>query len=175
MTAMAHEFEVLLFDYRVGTLTLLDGLLNFCYAHDWLSHKDAVALSASLPLQAEPFDDRKTSPFFASLLPEGQMRHLIAQQFQVSGQHDFALLDHIGGECAGAPTLPCWQVKTACGFPWRELKLFHLEVRRILLSRSSGATERQAAPVGRRKPRQRSTENPRLNFEQVFWNRKATS
>ncbi|MEN9375249.1 MAG: hypothetical protein RL710_406, partial [Pseudomonadota bacterium] len=101
---MAHELEVWLFDHRVGTLTLLDGRLNFCYAHDWLSHKDTVALSASLPLQAEPFDDRKTRPFFAGLLPEGQMRRLIAQQFQVSGQNDFALLDHIGGECAGAVT-----------------------------------------------------------------------
>ena len=102
---MAHELEVWLFADRVGTLALVDGRLNFCYAPDWLSHKDAIALSTSLPLQAEPFDDRKTRPFFAGLLPEGQMRRLIAQQFQVSGQNDFALLDHIGGECAGAVTL----------------------------------------------------------------------
>ena len=32
------------------------------------------------------------------------MRNLIAQQFQVSHLNDFALLDHIGGECAGAVT-----------------------------------------------------------------------
>jgi serine/threonine-protein kinase HipA len=32
------------------------------------------------------------------------MRRLIAQQFQVSGQNDFALLRGIGGECAGAVT-----------------------------------------------------------------------
>ncbi len=64
----------------------------------------AMALSATLPLQGEPFDDRKARPFFAGLLPEGQMRRLIAQQFQVSGQNDFALLDRIGGECAGAVT-----------------------------------------------------------------------
>lgn len=102
---MAHELEVWLFANRVGTLSLVDGRLNFCYRPDWLSHKDAITLSASLPLQAEPFDDRKTRPFFAGLLPEGQMRRLIAQQFQVSGQNDFALLDHIGGECAGAVTL----------------------------------------------------------------------
>lgn len=101
---MAHELEVWLFVDRIGTLALVDGRLNFCYTPDWLSHKDAVALSASLPLQAEPFDDRTTRPFFAGLLPEGQMRRLIAQQFQVSGQNDFALLDHIGGECAGAVT-----------------------------------------------------------------------
>ena len=101
---MVHELEVWLFDYRVGTLALVDGRLNFCYAPGWLSQQEAVALSASLPLQAEPFDDRKTRPFFAGLLPEGQIRRLIAQQFQVSTQNDFALLDHIGGECAGAVT-----------------------------------------------------------------------
>ena len=101
---MVHELEVWLFTDRVGTLALIDGRLSFCYAPGWLSLPNAVALSASLPLQAEPFDDHKTRPFFAGLLPEGQMRRLIAQQFQVSGQNDFALLDHIGGECAGAVT-----------------------------------------------------------------------
>ena len=101
---MAHELAVWLFADHVGTLALLDGRLNFRYAPDWLSQADAVALSASLPLQSAPFDDQRTRPFFAGLLPEGQMRRLIAQQFQVSGQNDFALLDRIGGECAGAVT-----------------------------------------------------------------------
>lgn len=101
---MAHELDVWLFANRVGTLSLVDGRLNFRYAVDWLTQNNAVALSCSLPLQTEPFDDHKTRPFFAGLLPEGHLRRLIAQQFQVSGQNDFALLDHIGGECAGAVT-----------------------------------------------------------------------
>ena len=101
---MTHELEVWLFSDHVGTLALIGGHLGFCYAPGWLSRPDAVALSHSLPLRAEPFDDRATRPFFAGLLPEGQMRRLIARQFQVSGQNDFALLDHIGGECAGAVT-----------------------------------------------------------------------
>ncbi len=101
---MAHELDVWLFANRVGTLALVDGRLTFCYAPSWLSRPHAVALSASLPLQAGRFDDHKTRPFFAGLLPEGQMRRLIAQQFQVSNQNDFALLDRIGGECAGAVT-----------------------------------------------------------------------
>jgi serine/threonine-protein kinase HipA len=104
VVTMAHELEVWLFTDRVGTLALVDGRLTFCYVSGWLAQSDAMALSASLPLQTEPFDDRQTRPFFAGLLPEGQMRRLIAQQFQVSGQNDFALLDHIGGECAGAVT-----------------------------------------------------------------------
>jgi len=101
---MTHELEVWLFADRIGTLALVEGRLNFWYATEWLTHPNAVALSCSLPLQTEPFDDHKTRPFFAGLLPEGRMRRLIAQQFQVSGQNDFALLDHIGGECAGAVT-----------------------------------------------------------------------
>ena len=101
---VAHELNVWLFADCVGTLALVDGRLSFRYAPDWLARPNAIAVSASLPLQAEPFDERKTRPFFAGLLPEGQMRRLIAQQLQVSGQNDFALLDRIGGECAGAVT-----------------------------------------------------------------------
>lgn len=101
---MVHELEVWLFADCVGTLALVEGRLGFRYADDWLKQPNAVALSCSLPLRAEPFDDHRTRPFFAGLLPEGRMRRLIAQQLQVSGQNDFALLDRIGGECAGAVT-----------------------------------------------------------------------
>ncbi len=101
---MGRELEVWLFADRIGTLALAEGRLSFSYESGWISRPDAVALSASLPLQAEPFDDRGARPFFAGLLPEGQMRRLIAQRFQVSGQNDFALLEQIGGECAGAVT-----------------------------------------------------------------------
>ncbi len=101
---MTHELDVWLFADHVGTLNLVEGRLNFSYAPAWLGQPHALALSTSLPLQAEPFDDYKSRPFFAGLLPEGQMRRLIAQQFQISGQNDFALLDNIGGECAGAVT-----------------------------------------------------------------------
>ena len=102
---MVRELNVWLSAERVGTLAVIAGRLNFRYAPDWLSRPEAVGLSSSLPLQAEPFDDHHTRPFFAGLLPEGQLRRIIAQQFQVSSQNDFALLDHIGGECAGAVTL----------------------------------------------------------------------
>ncbi|RMX14931.1 type II toxin-antitoxin system HipA family toxin [Vandammella animalimorsus] len=99
---MQHELQVWLFEQHIGTLTLSDARLGFRYATAWLSRPDATALSASLPLQAQAFDDRQTRPFFAGLLPEGQLRQLLAQRLQISGQNDFALLQHIGGECAGA-------------------------------------------------------------------------
>jgi serine/threonine-protein kinase HipA len=101
---MAHDIGVWLFDHPVGTLSLVGGRLRFQYRPDWLAQPTAVALSQSLPLRPEPFDDHECRAFFAGLLPEGNLRRLIAQQYQVSSQNDFALLNAIGGECAGAIT-----------------------------------------------------------------------
>lgn len=101
---MAHDIGVWLFDHPVGTLSLVGGRLSFQYGHDWLAQPNAGALSQSLPLGPDVFDDRQCRAFFAGLLPEGNLRRLIAQQCQVSSQNDFALLSAIGGECAGAIT-----------------------------------------------------------------------
>ena len=103
---MVRELEVWLGVNHVGTLSIANGRRPiFSYREDWLKRTDAVALSYSLPLQPQAFDDDQTLPFFAGLLPEGRPRELIARQFQVSRQNDFVLLDHLGGECAGAVTL----------------------------------------------------------------------
>ena len=97
---MARHLEVWLLEVHMGTLTQVDGRLSFAYAPGVTS-----PLSQSLPIQAEPFDDRASRPFFAGLLPEGPKRKQIAKTLQVSAQNDYALLDSLGGECAGAVTL----------------------------------------------------------------------
>lgn len=101
---MAHDIAVWLFGDPVGTLTHDAQGLRFQYLPAWLGGSPATALSHSLPLQTEPFADYQCRAFFAGLLPEGQLRRLIAQRCQVSNQNDFALLQAIGGECAGAIT-----------------------------------------------------------------------
>ncbi len=101
---MAHDMGVWWLDQPVGILSLVGGRLHFQYSRDWLAQPKAVALSQSLPLGIDAFDDRQCRAFFAGLLPEGRLRQLIAQQCQVSSQNDFALLNAIGGECAGAIT-----------------------------------------------------------------------
>lgn len=102
---MAHELDVWLFSDRIGRLSLSNGRLSFCYSPEWLTREDARPLSISLSLQAESYDDTLSRPFFAGLLPEGELRRMIARQIQVSGRNDFALLEKLGGECAGAVTL----------------------------------------------------------------------
>ena len=101
----ATGLEVWLLNQRAGTLWLKDGELQFQYSALWLEQPQAIALSQSLPLQAEPFGDRACRPFFAGLLPEGQLRQRIAQQCQISRSNYFGLLVVIGGDCAGAVSL----------------------------------------------------------------------
>lgn len=64
-----------------------------------------MPVSLSLPLREERFPHRACTPFFAGVLPEGRSRELIARILGVSETNDFALLERIGGECAGAVTL----------------------------------------------------------------------
>lgn len=100
-----RPLDVWLDNQKVGQLHLIDGYMQFCYLPEWLQSEQAVTLSFNLPLQQEMFSREDTRAFFSGLLPEGVNRHLIAQRLQISRQNDFALLNSIGGECAGAVSL----------------------------------------------------------------------
>jgi len=103
---MARELEVYFEQRLVGTLMQDDsGQLRFTYHETWLADPASFPISQSLPLRSEPFNHRETRPFFAGLLPEAEKRELVARALGVSDRNDFALLDRIGGECAGAITL----------------------------------------------------------------------
>ena len=87
----------------VGQLTQpCAGGLRFVYAIEWLRDEEALALSASLPKKAQPFSRRECRPFFAGLLPEEGPRERVARALGVSSLNDFALLDRLGGDVAGA-------------------------------------------------------------------------
>lgn len=102
---MARQLEVFLNDRKAGRLEQKDsGQLRFTYDEAWLADPSCMALSLSLPLRPEPFGNREARPFFAGLLPEAEKRDLVARALGVSERNDFALLDRIGGECAGAVT-----------------------------------------------------------------------
>jgi serine/threonine-protein kinase HipA len=88
---------------RVGELTRSEhGELGFAYAAEWLEDGTMQPLSASLPKQSEPFNRRECRPFFAGLLPEETQRDAAARALGVSRGNDFALLERLGGDVAGA-------------------------------------------------------------------------
>jgi serine/threonine-protein kinase HipA len=93
-------------DHYVGNL-IQDNRqqLTFSYNADWLNNAERAALSVSLPLRTESFTDSEARPFFTNLLPEADIRRLIASRLGISEGNDFALLAALGGECAGAVSL----------------------------------------------------------------------
>lgn len=90
-------------DHLAGRLWL-DERRHFVFEYDagWLGQKGAIPLSLSLPLRKEPYIDDSARPFFANLLPESEIRKMIARHLRISEENDFAILREIGGECAGA-------------------------------------------------------------------------
>ena len=90
----------------VGTLEQdASGLLRFTYAPEWLERDDAAPLSKMLPLSPDPYENQHARPFFAGILPEEGPRAAIARILGISEGNDFAMLERIGGECAGAVSL----------------------------------------------------------------------
>jgi len=79
--------------------------MQFSYNQAWLEKPGAMPLSRSLPLQNEVFSGKKARPFFAGILPEEGPRKKIAEILGISDTNDFAMLERIGGECAGAVSL----------------------------------------------------------------------
>lgn len=79
------------------------GDLSFAYDAAWL--QEGRALSRSLPLRADAFGRRECRPFFGGLLPEADQRSGVAGVLGVSAANEFALLDRLGGDVAGALSL----------------------------------------------------------------------
>ena len=97
---------VFLNEERVGELDQDESdVMRFTYAAEWLAKKSAVPISNALPLTSEPYEGKKARPFFAGLLPEQAPRKRIAEILGISEGNDFAMLEGIGGECAGAISL----------------------------------------------------------------------
>ena len=93
-------------DAVAGALTAdRHGAMRFAYDAAWLADPAAPALSCSLPKRREPFRTRECRPFFEGLLPEGTQRDAVAAVFGVSPGNEFALLERLGGDVAGALTL----------------------------------------------------------------------
>lgn len=118
---MWRRLNVYLEETHVGELLQdASGQMSFVYAKSWLDNPKAVALSHSLPLRAEVFKGKECRGFFSGILPEHEKREVIAKILGISARNDFAILERIGGECAGAITfLPTGELPLKSGYKYR--------------------------------------------------------
>lgn len=103
---MADALDVYWGESLIGQLRFGEGR-GFCFQYDagWLSLESAIPLSVRLPLREELFSHEVCRVFFSNLLPEGNVRALVARKLGISEANDFKLLEALGGECAGALSL----------------------------------------------------------------------
>ena len=96
------KLSVFLGNEKAGSLESTDNRgVIFIYDKNYLMNKNAVPLSASLPLQSEEFSQKQCIPFFSGLLPEEDSRKKIADYLHISETSTLKLLEALGGECAG--------------------------------------------------------------------------
>jgi serine/threonine-protein kinase HipA len=75
---------------------------RFTYDSGWLSRRDAVPISLTLPLRPEPFVSHGLHPFFENLLPEGWLLEIATTKLKISKDDGFGLLVATCSDCVGA-------------------------------------------------------------------------
>ncbi len=102
---MPRTLDVYLHRHLIGKLVQKDhGHMVFDYVESWLTNPTAIPLSQSLPLTKKHFTRNDCRGFFAGVLPDENKREIIARNLGISARNDLAMLERIGGECAGAVT-----------------------------------------------------------------------
>ncbi len=101
---MTRELVVLLDAREVGRVRQdRRGRLTFTYDDGWRGAPDAYPLSLSMPLAAAEHGTGPVEAFLWGLLPDNL--HILdrwGRRFRVSPRNAFALIAHVGEECAGA-------------------------------------------------------------------------
>lgn len=103
---MSRILDVYLHEQLVGKLGQdKSGHLEFQYTEAYASSKESPLISLSMPVRLETYEDQRVRAFFSGLLPDDIIRHRLARYLGISEKNPFALLEAIGGECAGALSL----------------------------------------------------------------------
>ena len=99
-----RELAVLLGGIESGRLTQdQHGRPRFVYADSWRNLPGAYPLSLSMPLQVAEHGPATVDAYLWGLLPDNSsILQRWATRFKVSARNAFALVSHVGEDCAGA-------------------------------------------------------------------------
>ncbi len=101
---MADELTVWLYGIKTATITEVRNRLRLVYTDDALIEYalGTPVLSVALPLTDVHFAQGPTRAFLDGLLPEGESRRAIAEDFNVRATDTYGLIRALGRDCAGA-------------------------------------------------------------------------
>lgn len=104
-----RELEVSVNGQIVGHLQEAGDLWAFVYAPEWSGAENAFDLSPALPrsqlMHADGASNRPVQWYFDNLLPEENLRVVLAREAKIEAEDAFGLLAHFGAESAGSLVL----------------------------------------------------------------------
>ena len=74
---------------------------TFAYDDKYISRKDAVAVSLTMPLSEVPYTSAGLFPFFDGLIPEGWLLETVTRNWKISYKDRFGLLLIACRDCIG--------------------------------------------------------------------------
>jgi serine/threonine-protein kinase HipA len=107
---MSERFlNIFINDRRVGQLAEQNNLWSFEYAQDWVNLPESFDLSPTLSrtqlLHQDGATNRPVQWYFDNLLPEENMRTILAGEAKLASEDAFGLLAYFGRESAGSLVL----------------------------------------------------------------------
>lgn len=88
-----------------GTLEENSNGYVFSYSPEYLVHADAAAISLTLPLRSEVYEDKWLFPFFDGLIPEGWLLDIAEQTWKIDPRDRMGLLLACCRDCIGAVSI----------------------------------------------------------------------
>lgn len=89
-------------DQLAGMLTEDDNGYTFFYESSYLKQSDAEAISLTMPLQEDSFQDKVLFPFFDGLIPEGWLLDIAENTWKINSRDRMSLLLACCKDCIGA-------------------------------------------------------------------------
>lgn len=87
-------------DYA-GVIEEHEGLFIFKYDEAYLKKKNASAVSLTLPLRLEPYQQKTMFAFFDGLIPEGWLLNIIEDNWKINPRDRMSLLLLACRDCIG--------------------------------------------------------------------------
>lgn len=87
---------------EAGVLTEDENGFTFRYHDEYLGSDEAEAVSLTLPLRAEEYQDKVLFPFFDGLIPEGWLLNIAENSWKINQRDRMSLLLACCKDCIGA-------------------------------------------------------------------------
>lgn len=96
------QAKVYLHDRLTGMLTEDENGFSFKYDEGYLASSGAEAISLTLPLRSEEYQDSVLFPFFDGLIPEGWLLNIAENSWKINQRDRMSLLLACCKDCIGA-------------------------------------------------------------------------